>query len=174
MRAPSSAEGHRGRLLPRRLAGSEQVRHVDQPGLCRGWSRAYGNGNSVLGNQGYGANYYESRATTDLSQIQVGMLLSAQYGRIPKRATPTATSPSISETAWSWTVSTPASAPRPSPNGWRITAVAGSSAATRGIGAETYRKGYGDMGNLKAFIEEHRKGTAIASSSCCSSSPAPP
>lgn len=40
----------------------------------------YGNGNSVLGNQGYGANYYESRATTDLSQIQVGMLLSAQYG----------------------------------------------------------------------------------------------
>lgn len=40
----------------------------------------YGNGNSVLGHQGYGASYYESRATTDLSQIQVGMLVSAQYG----------------------------------------------------------------------------------------------
>ncbi|RGY79020.1 hypothetical protein DXA18_13810 [Dorea sp. AM58-8] len=39
-----------------------------------------GNGNTQLGNQGYGANYSQKRATTDLSQIKVGMLISAQYG----------------------------------------------------------------------------------------------
>ena len=39
-----------------------------------------GNGNTQLGNQGYGANYSQKRATTDLSQINVGMLISAQYG----------------------------------------------------------------------------------------------
>lgn len=58
-------------------------------GLCATWtSNVYaaaghptgGNGNTVLGNQGYGANYYPSRATTDLSQIQVGMMVSAQFG----------------------------------------------------------------------------------------------
>lgn len=38
------------------------------------------NGNTQLGNQGYGANYSQKRATTDLSQIKVGMLISAQYG----------------------------------------------------------------------------------------------
>lgn len=57
--------------------------------LCATWtSRVYaaagysvgGNGNTQLGNQGTGANYYDSRATTDLSQIQVGMLVSAQRG----------------------------------------------------------------------------------------------
>ena len=57
--------------------------------LCATWTtRVYaaagysvgGNGNTQLGNQGTGANYYDSRATTDLSQIQVGMLVSAQYG----------------------------------------------------------------------------------------------
>lgn len=57
--------------------------------LCATWTtRVYaaagysvhGNGNSQLGSQGYGASYYPSRATTDLSQIQVGMLVSAQYG----------------------------------------------------------------------------------------------
>lgn len=57
--------------------------------LCATWtSRVYaaagytvhGNGNSQLGHQGYGASYYPSRATTDLSQIKVGMLVSAQYG----------------------------------------------------------------------------------------------
>ena len=64
---------------------------VKWPGasLCATWTtRVYaaaghtvhGNGNSQLGNQGYGANYYPSRATTDLSQIKVGMLISAQYG----------------------------------------------------------------------------------------------
>ena len=59
------------------------------PSLCATWSnRVYaaaghpcsGNGNSVLGHQGYGASYYPSRATTDLSQIKVGMLVSAQFG----------------------------------------------------------------------------------------------
>lgn len=45
-----------------------------------GYPNVGGNGNSQLGNQGYGANYYPSRATTDLSQVQVGMLISAQYG----------------------------------------------------------------------------------------------
>ncbi len=64
---------------------------VSWPGasLCATWSnRVYkaaghpcsGNGNSVLGHQGYGASYYPSRATTDLSQIKVGMLVSAQFG----------------------------------------------------------------------------------------------
>lgn len=64
---------------------------VGWPGasLCATWtSRVYaacgytvhGNGNSQLGHQGYGASYYPSRATTDLSQIKVGMLVSAQYG----------------------------------------------------------------------------------------------
>lgn len=64
---------------------------VGWPGasLCATWtSRVYaaagytvhGNGNSQLGDQGYGANYSPSRATTDLSQIKVGMLISAQYG----------------------------------------------------------------------------------------------
>lgn len=64
---------------------------VGWPGasLCATWSnRVYeaaghpcsGNGNSVLGHQGYGASYYPSRATTDLSQIKVGMLVSAQFG----------------------------------------------------------------------------------------------
>lgn len=57
--------------------------------LCATWTTkvyaaaghtVYGNGNSVLGHQGYGASYYPSRATTDLSQIQVGMLVSAQFG----------------------------------------------------------------------------------------------
>ena len=57
--------------------------------LCATWTTrvyaaagytVYGNGNSQLGHQGYGASYYDSRATTDLSQIQVGMLVSAQYG----------------------------------------------------------------------------------------------
>lgn len=58
-------------------------------GLCATWTTnvyskcgytVYGNGNSQLGNQGGYANYYPSRATTDLSQIQVGMLVSAQFG----------------------------------------------------------------------------------------------
>lgn len=40
----------------------------------------YGNGNTQLGNQGYGANYDPKRATTDLSQIKVGMLLSSEHG----------------------------------------------------------------------------------------------
>ena len=64
---------------------------VPWPGasLCATWtSRVYaaagydsgGNGNSVLGHQGYGASYYPSRATTNLSEIKVGMLVSAQYG----------------------------------------------------------------------------------------------
>ena len=64
---------------------------VSWPGasLCATWtSHVYaaaghpcsGNGNSVLGHQGYGASYYPSRATTDLSQIKVGMLVSAQFG----------------------------------------------------------------------------------------------
>jgi len=57
--------------------------------LCATWTtRVYaraghpvgGNGNTQLGNQGYGANYSQKRATTDLSQIKVGMLISAQYG----------------------------------------------------------------------------------------------
>ena len=57
--------------------------------LCATWTtRVYaraghpvgGNGNTQLGNQGYGANYSQKRATTDLSQIKVGMLVSAQYG----------------------------------------------------------------------------------------------
>lgn len=65
---------------------------VGWPGasLCATWtSRVYaaagysihGNGNTQLGNQGGGAaNYDPSRATTDLSTIKVGMLISAQYG----------------------------------------------------------------------------------------------
>lgn len=64
---------------------------VPWPGasLCATWTtRVYakaghsvgGNGNTQLGNQGYGANYNPKRATTDLSQIKVGMLISAQYG----------------------------------------------------------------------------------------------
>lgn len=64
---------------------------VPWPGasLCATWTtRVYakaghavgGNGNTQLGNQGYGANYNPKRATTDLSQIKVGMLVSAQYG----------------------------------------------------------------------------------------------
>lgn len=64
---------------------------VGWPGasLCATWtSRVYaacgytvrGNGNSQLGHQGSGASYYDARATTDLSQIQVGMLISSQYG----------------------------------------------------------------------------------------------
>ena len=54
---------------------------VSWPGasLCATWtSRVYaaaghpcsGNGNSVLGHQGYGASYYPSRATTDLSHAE--------------------------------------------------------------------------------------------------------
>ena len=48
--------------------------------LCATWTtRVYaraghpvgGNGNTQLGNQGYGANYSQKRATTDLSQIKV-------------------------------------------------------------------------------------------------------
>lgn len=59
------------------------------PRLCATWtSNVYaaagyqvgGNGNTCLGDQGYGANYLPSRATTDLSQIKVGMLVSAQFG----------------------------------------------------------------------------------------------
>lgn len=64
---------------------------VGWPGAskCATWSNnvyraagyeVWGNGNSVLGHQGYGASYYPSRATTDLSQIKVGMLVSAQFG----------------------------------------------------------------------------------------------
>lgn len=64
---------------------------VPWPGanLCATWTsnvyracgyQVHGNGNSVLGHQGYGANYYPSRATTDLSKIKVGMLISSQYG----------------------------------------------------------------------------------------------
>ena len=65
---------------------------VGWPGasLCATWtSRVYaaagysihGNGNTQLGNKGGGAaNYDPSRATTDLSTIKVGMLISAQYG----------------------------------------------------------------------------------------------
>lgn len=59
------------------------------PGLCATWTSSVytaaghptgGNGNTVLGNQKVGANYSPSRATTDLSQIQVGMMVSAQFG----------------------------------------------------------------------------------------------
>lgn len=64
---------------------------VSWPGasLCATWTsnvyraagyQVWGNGNSVLGHQGYGASYYPSRATTDLSEIKVGMLVSAQFG----------------------------------------------------------------------------------------------
>lgn len=45
-----------------------------------GIARPGGNGNTQLGNQGEGANYSPKRATTDLSQIKVGMLVSAQFG----------------------------------------------------------------------------------------------
>lgn len=45
-----------------------------------GLTRPGGNGNTQLGNQGTGANYSSKRATTDLSQIKVGMLVSAQFG----------------------------------------------------------------------------------------------
>lgn len=57
--------------------------------LCATWAgnvyracgyQVGGNGNSMLGHQGYGSSYYPSRATTDLSQIKVGMLVSAQFG----------------------------------------------------------------------------------------------
>lgn len=57
--------------------------------LCATWAgnvyrscgyQVWGNGNSMLGHQGYGASYYPSRATADLSEIKVGMLVSAQYG----------------------------------------------------------------------------------------------
>lgn len=69
----------------------DACQRVPWPGasLCATWTsnvyracgyEVYGNGNSVLGHQGYGASYYPSRATTDLSQIKVGMLVSAQYG----------------------------------------------------------------------------------------------
>lgn len=69
----------------------DACQRVPWPGgsLCATWTsnvyracgyEVYGNGNSVLGHQGYGASYYPSRATTDLSQIKVGMLISAQYG----------------------------------------------------------------------------------------------
>lgn len=64
---------------------------VSWPGasLCATWTsnvyraagyQVWGNGNSVLGHQGYGASYYPSRATTDLSEIKIGMLVSAQFG----------------------------------------------------------------------------------------------
>lgn len=67
---------------------------VPWPGanLCATWTtRVYarcghtvgGNGNTQLGNQGYGANYDPKRATTDLSQIKVGMLLSSEHGSGP-------------------------------------------------------------------------------------------
>ncbi|QGM92008.1 hypothetical protein GIR35_12430 [Enterococcus faecalis] len=69
----------------------DTCQRVPWPGasLCATWTsnvyrscghEVYGNGNSVLGHQGYGASYYPSRATTDFSKIKVGMLVSAQYG----------------------------------------------------------------------------------------------
>ena len=138
--------------------------------LCATWTtRVYaraghpvgGNGNTQLGNQGYGANYSQKRATTDLSQIKVGMLISAQYGSNTPPVTLTGTSASISVTARSWIAFTPVCAPSPCPIGFPKTEEDGLSAAIHGTGARKPER-IPAMKKLKAWMTEHKKFSVIA------------
>ena len=120
-----------------------------------------GNGNTQLGNQGYGANYSQKRATTDLSQIKVGMLISAQYGSNTAAGNAYGHVASISVTAKSWIAFTPVCAPSPCPIGFPKTEEDGLSAAIHGTGARKPER-IPAMKKLKAWMAEHKKFSVIA------------
>ena len=138
--------------------------------LCATWTtRVYaraghpvgGNGNTQLGNQGYGANYSQKRATTDLSQIKVGMLISAQYGSNTAAGNAYGHVGIYIGDGKAWIAFTPVCAPSPCPIGFPKTEEDGLSAAIHGTGARKPER-IPAMKKLKAWMAEHKKFSVIA------------